>query len=742
MHVANLLRRSWSVAQSGMCTAGSDLFHFPRRLRGWWRLAQHRISAAFALRGTAAMMVPFIVLYTLGRPYGGVFAALGGLYAVLADAGGAYQRRLGAMLLALTVGAVSLFIGERLPNSVWLAPLVLAAVAFASGMARVFGGSGISIGLCASILFLVGTLAPGGTVQAAESAGYYALGSFWVIVLQLALWRLRPYRVLLRQVAVCFDACDALVATLAVQPVGADPAPARRRIRRSHQAAREAIRTAEATLEALRIGGGHSTPFFDRVALLLAAASQEAAAAVSLRATDWPAPGTPAARAWRTLFASWRTALAAVAQAMLYRGHGAVSVTEMHGAFEVLEAHGVMTREARAPLRLALLHLDIAAESVLRFSGLNFTWRETLPRIGIGGLRDALRTLGAQLTFRSIIFRHALRVAVAAGFGLWVAGVFDVMHRMWLPMTTIIVLQPEFGATWQRMWQRVGGTLAGVLIAGGLYFVVHGSVAELAVIALFAYGTFLFIRSHYGVGVVMLTPMILLLLGVLMPSESASLIVARGVYTILGGALAFMAAYLLWPLWQRGAFLPQCVAAVRAQRDYLAAVFSLPADGDPTHPELMRVRHRAERESDNTDATLRRMLAEPPRARANVNAALGFMTYLRHLADNAVRFAVELAGKALSPGERRQGDELLGQLDIIADALTGKVAAEKLVAVRPLLATGAFAEKPLARWFERLSADTAVLAITARRLLNPGPRRPYFPFRRRTEEAQAKGSSG
>ncbi|MGH8273928.1 MAG: FUSC family protein [Gammaproteobacteria bacterium] len=689
-----------------------------RHLLDATRAAPTRITLGFALRGSVGMMVPFLVLFELGRPAGGVFAALGGLYAVLSDAGGAYQRRLGAMLLALAVGAVSLFLGERMPALTWVAPLVLALIAFAAGMARAFGGSGISIGICASIMFLVGSFAPQDTVHAAQFAGYYAIGSLWVICFQLALWRLRPYRILLQQIAACYDACAELVETLATGPSGADPASARRRTHEHHQTVRAAIRAAETTLEAVRLGAGHATPFFDRMLMLLAAVSRESIAATGLRTVRWPAPGTPAARTWRELLTSWQTALAAVAR-LLLAGRGEIPVARMHAAFEALEAQGAIPAEARAPLRLALLHMDSIVEAGTQMFGLRFTWREALPRLGLGGVRSAWTTIAAQLTFDSIIFRHALRVAVAAGFGLWIAGAFHATHPLWLPMTTILVLQPEFGATWRRLWQRTGGTLAGVLIAGGVVFLVHGTVAELAAIAIFAWGTFFFIRSHYGIGVVMLTPMILLLLGVLLPSASSSLIVARGVDTIFGGLLGLAAAFLLWPLWQRSAFLPQCATAVRAERAYLAIAFALPGDGQLSHPELMQTRHQAERASDNADATLRRMLSEPRSERGDVRSALGFMTYLRRLADNAARFAVALGGGKLSTAEGSQGDEVLRRLDVVADALEGKASPKTLATIRPQIVSNAAPDdEALASWFERFAADTAMLATTARKLLH------------------------
>lgn len=679
-----------------------------------WLAAPRRIALSFAVRGTVAMMVPFAVLLELGYPAGGVFAAIGGLYAMLAGAGGAYQQRLGAMALALSVGAVSVFVGAVLPPSEWLSPVVLAAVALLAGMARVFGRSGISLGLSASIMFLVGTFASAPAGQAGVAAGFYALGCLWVMVFQLLLWWTRPYRILLHQVAASFEACAALVATLALAGAGGRPAIVRRRMRVQHQRAREAIRAAEATYEAVRLGAGHGSVFFDRVALLLAAASREAVAATSLRGVTWPPPNSDEAGAWQAFLAQWQTALLATSRLLLNRG-GVVPVASLHASFDALTTQQPLTGSARASLRLALLHLDTIADIGTGLSGLRFSWRESVPRLGRGGLRGAARTLVAQLTFRSIIFRHALRVAVASGFGLWFAGAVGVTHPLWLPMTVIIVLQPEFGATWRRMGQRIGGTLIGVLIAGAIHVLVHGNGAELPIIAVFAAGTFYFIRSHYGVGVVMLTPMILLLLGVLVPGESGSLIMARGVDTLLGGALALIAAYCLWPLWQRTAYLPACAKALRAVRAYLAIAFALPGDGVLSHSELMQTRHEAERANDNANATLRRMLSERRDNPAGVRAALSLMAYLHRLADNAARFAVELGGDALTPLGRARGAQVLQRLDNVIRVLEGTAAPDSLNSLRKPLSTADEGD-PLGHWFERFAADTSTIEIASRRL--------------------------
>lgn len=679
------------------------------RLRGGPSAAT-RMALMNAVRGTVAIMVPLLALQFLGQPAGAVMAAIGGMNTAMSDAGGAYRRRVLVMLLVAVLGAFSLFLGCQMHGIGWLAAVVLFAIAFTAGMARVFGQPGISLGLDASIAFLVGALAPQGLDSGLQFAGYYVLGSLWTVLFTLLLWRMRPYRRLFHQVAACYEACADLVAALAE----GDSRSARHRLRVRHHQLREAIRQAEDTLESARLGAGHSNPVFDRSVELLHAVSREGAAAVNLRLAAPAADGTPAAELWWAALASWQAALRATVAALL-TGKGQVPVTEVRTRFEALLQPGSMPSAVRPPLQLARVHLETAADAAARLVGARVPFRDWLPRIGRRGLRYMVTAVTSQLNFRSFIFRHGLRVAVAAAAAQWLADELSLTHRLWMPMTVILVLQPEFGATWRRMLQRVGGTLAGVLIAGILHFLLHGSAAESVLIAVCAFGTFLFIRRHYGVGVTMLTPMILLLLGVLVP-RSGELIVARATDTLLGAALALAAAYLLWPAWQKGALGPQCRAALAANRAYLAAVLRAARERRIVHPDILQARHRAERETDNAEAVFQRMLSEPGHTRSAMRPALTFTTYLRRLTEHVLGLALALDGRTLPESGEVLGRALLARLDAATGALAGGAPPPAEAALSDALAKAGNAAPELAPWFERLASDVTALCGSAAKL--------------------------
>ncbi len=77
-------------------------------------------------------------------------------------------------------------------------------------------------------------------------------------------------------------------------------------------------------------------------------------------------------------------------------------------------------------------------------------------------LADLAEAIGANSTWSSVAFRHALRVTVAATAALLIVRGFDLPHGSWMPMTVVLVLVADCGATLVKGLQRVAGTVVGV----------------------------------------------------------------------------------------------------------------------------------------------------------------------------------------------------------------------------------------------------------------------------------------
>src|SRR3954464_7103156 len=110
-------------------------------------------------------------------------------------------------------------------------------------------------------------------------------------------------------------------------------------------------------------------------------------------------------------------------------------------------------------------------------------------------LADTLEALRAHFSFRSAIFRHALRVALATAAGTAIVHL-QFAHGIWVPMATLIVLQPEFGGTIDRALQRTAGTVAGAALAGLMLATLNGTVVFEPLLIVLLFGAFFVLRRR------------------------------------------------------------------------------------------------------------------------------------------------------------------------------------------------------------------------------------------------------
>ena len=89
----------------------------------------------------------------------------------------------------------------------------------------------------------------------------------------------------------------------------------------------------------------------------------------------------------------------------------------------------------------------------------------------------------------------------------------SLQRTYWIPMTIAIVLKPDFTATVSRGVLRIAGTFAGLLLATGLFHLIHTGVGtDIALMAVFTFLLRWNGPANYGVFVTALSAMIVLLI--------------------------------------------------------------------------------------------------------------------------------------------------------------------------------------------------------------------------------------
>jgi uncharacterized membrane protein YccC len=620
-----------------------------------------RPNLAAGVRAAVATVAPILAAHALGIE-GASWAGLAGFVTAIADKGGAYRTRaetMGALALAAALGGVFGALASVHPAVAVPAILVWAT---AGALLRAFGAGAGSIGTSMTIVFVVSLSAPAqGMAAVLERGALLLAGSAVAMALSLFLWPIRAYRPARRAVAECWRA----LAGYADAVAAAEP--------RDFAHFRAALEDARATLAAIRRGRAGETGRGERLLMLAEAADRTFSAATALGgALD--AAGEPPGGPGR--------ATAAAAAALAREVADAVDRERRPAPPPPFPAPASADD---APAWLAPLAETLRREAVLGWSaaaGVESGRRVHLPDAPPPARETSpLDVLRGNLSFRSVTFRHALRVGVTAAAATALAHLLGVQRGYWITLTALIVLQPSAGATWVKGMQRIGGTVAGGIAAAAILALVHDPGVMLGVVFVLAAAAVSVLQVNYGVYSALLTPTFVLLAET--SAADRHLPGIRVVNTLLGGALALVAARLLWPAPERLAFRGRLAEALRACGAYLRTAARAHA-GAAGRADADGARRQTGLAVLNAEESLQLMLWEGRRD-DEAEAGMAALAYLRRLGEgaNALAYAPP-ADAASAPAVLAFGDAAGAAFEGLAEsAEAGRAPPEPRAALHP-----------------------------------------------------------
>lgn len=264
-------------------------------------------------------------------------------------------------------------------------------------------------------------------------------------------------------------------------------------------------------------------------------------------------------------------------------------------------------------------------------------------------LEDTWSNMRANLTPRSSVFRHAIRlgIALALGTALYQIVQLPVQRGYWIPMTTAIVLRSDFITTFTRGIARVLGTMLGaVLTTLLLVFLAPSDPLVVVITAFAAYLMFATIFANYIIFSVATTMVAVFLLS-FTHSPTLETAASRALDTAIGGLLALL-VYIAWPTWERSQVPEYIAKRVEALGHFLGAVLQAYATPGTTRPNLFEKRHMASRLArSNALGSVQRSLQEPATQRVNADLAEGLLG----AADNIARSVLALEAYLLDHPE-------------------------------------------------------------------------------------------
>ncbi len=231
--------------------------------------------------------------------------------------------------------------------------------------------------------------------------------------------------------------------------------------------------------------------------------------------------------------------------------------------------------------------------------------------------------LKVNLTTDSILFRHAIRMAIAFTVGYGIIQLFDLTHGYWILLTTLFVCQPNYSATKKKLIARVAGTIIGLLAGTILLTLFPSHDSQLVLMSFSGVLFFGFRLANYGFATAFITMLVLFCFNQV--GEGYSVILPRLTDTIIGCILAVMAVSFIFPDWQSKRLHKVMADTIQAHQDYLFNIISQYQTGKNDSLAYRLSRREAHDNEAALSAAISNMLIEPGKYQAAVTESFRFL---------------------------------------------------------------------------------------------------------------------
>lgn len=214
------------------------------------------------------------------------------------------------------------------------------------------------------------------------------------------------------------------------------------------------------------------------------------------------------------------------------------------------------------------------------------------------------------LSFRSTIFRHSLRLAITVMLGYGLGLFFDLQNPYWIILTIIIIMRPSYGLTKTRSKDRIIGTFIGAILASGLVFLIHhpyiyGALGVLSLVLAFS-----MVQKNYKASATFITLSVIFIYAILQP-DILKVIQFRVVDTVIGAALSYLAMRFLLPAWSFMEIGNTIKKGLKANTAFFKSISNYYQHKGEIPTSLKVNRKEAFLQMSNLSAAFQRMAQEP-----------------------------------------------------------------------------------------------------------------------------------
>jgi len=584
------------------------------------------------LRITSGAVLPAIILNYFGWLSVGVLVSLGAVCVSAADSPGPiHHRRNGMQVCTIIMFFVCLVTGYVAPYPFALGCWV-AVSCFLFSIIGVYGGRVTSIGIAALLVMVLNMSRPGHGWNVLLNALYVAAGAVWYMLLSLVLYHVRPYKLIQQALGDCIMATADYLrirarfyeSNIVYDDVYRQLMEHQVQVQQKQDLLRELLYKSRTIVKDSTVTSRTLMMLFiDAVDLFEKAAT-----------SFYPYENLHHFFDDTDILQRFKEGVQAIADALddtgiaVKSGKASAPPGELHEKLVELQQYFTEFRnshlnaenlEALITLRKILQAIE---DMVARIDTLHNETKYDKKRardFQPTGDHDKFVThtdinwklLRDNLTIKSDIFRHALRVSIAATAGYLLSQLFMLGHSYWILLTIIVILKPAYSITKKRNYQRVIGTIAGALAGLLVLYFVKDNRVLFFIMLLLMMGTYSFIRTNYLLAVICMTPYILLLFHLLNTGQFKTVITDRIIDTVIGSAIAFAANFFLLPAWEQEQIKKYQAAALETALDYYRNVAHTFIGAAITDTQFRLSRKEAFVALANLSDAFSRLLSEP-----------------------------------------------------------------------------------------------------------------------------------
>ncbi|MFI5155056.1 MAG: FUSC family membrane protein [Chitinophagales bacterium] len=591
------------------------------------------------VRITAGLTMPAILLNYLGDLPAGIIMSLGACCPIFVDNAGPIHHRRNAMLVCdLIIFLVALATGAVANNPLLLGILIF-LVCFSLSMLGVYGNRASSVGLAGLFVMVLQMDRGYHGWELLTNACYLLAGGLWYTLLSLLLYSVRPFRLAQQAIGECIQSTadylrirslfykkdadrDVLFSQLLKQQVS---------VNEKHDLIRELLfKSRDIVKDSTPIGRMLIIIFQDMVDLfeVLISAPQMDERLHPLF------DDTGILEKYKGVIDTMAEELEEIGIAIKRgkpsedSGKISKSIAEFRSYFEQFRLKHLNTgnMDGFSVLRKMVENLeDIGARFPLLHTYTSYDNVISKPAVRDTEYRQFVKhqeldpkLLFDQLSLRSNIFRHSLRIAIATCIGYIVSTFFPFGHGYWILLTIVVILKPTYSLTKKRNNDRLLGTVAGAGIGILLLYFIKNKDGLFLCMIICMVGAYSFMRTRYMIFVLLMTPYILLLFYLLNPVHFSTVIIDRILDTAIGSGIAWLANSFILPAWEYEYISDYLLSMAKDNRNYFLSMVLL-IQNHPVDETTYRLsRKHAFVSFANLSDAFNRMLSEPKRKQKNI----------------------------------------------------------------------------------------------------------------------------